>query len=420
MSHAISPCGLATVAGTLLFCLFSSATEAEQDPIVKSLQAINVNHDEVLDAGEVDAGLRRQLGLRPGTSTRALARQRALWREVFGPGPTYKITDLAVHPYYNEKLFGVGEAEPQKVDTVSLWVPVDDDAFKIRRTFADLMESNAAAAKGAEISYSNDFNAHSEQWAFHGIVGYVWHQKKNVHFGETPEGERLDLDVNRDRGVFERWIIPSVQWDKVDTSKSDKNEQDSLILRLTSGLKMAAKDPNSIFDGARFDLSASYSTDSNLNKGIVAGEFDFKPFKHLWPGLGVGVNGAFHRVGIFRLRPELVFHAEGGTVVEDAGMPDLINQEDFLRIGARVGLAIRFEQVTGRFRSLRGLLLHTGLQYYADVTDAGPDVELFTASADWALDEDGHYSLTAVYRNGRAPLVLERENRVTVGLGVKY
>jgi hypothetical protein len=51
---------------------------------------------------------------------------------------------------------------------------------------------------------------------------------------------------------------------------------------------------------------------------------------------------------------------------------------------------------------------------------AGPDVDLFTASADWAIDDEGHYTLTAVYRNGRAPLVLERDNRLTVGLGVKF
>ena len=411
----------AVVVGGFLFLVPPNDSCAAEDPIVKSLQDFDRNHDEALDLGEVDNGLRRQLGLPPDSNSPDLARQRRLWREVFGQGPTYRIKDLAVNPYYNEKIFGLNKAQPKEVDTTHLWVAVDENPFKIRRTFADLTESNLAAAKGAQISYTNDFNAHTEQWAFHGIVGYNWHKKKNVHFGETPEGKRIDLDPNRDRGIFEYWIIPSVQWDKVDTSKSSTGEQDSLILRITTGFKSATKDAQkSLLDGWRVDLSAGYSTDSNFDKGIVSGELDLKPFMYESPGRGVGINGAFHRAGIFRLRPELVFHAEAGSVVDDGEITALINQEDFVRLGARVGLAVRFEQVSGRFRCLRGLLLHTGLQYYVDVTDAGPDVDLFTASADWAIDEEGHYTLTAVYRNGRAPLVLERENRLTVGLGVKF
>jgi hypothetical protein len=60
------------------------------------------------------------------------------------------------------------------------------------------------------------------------------------------------------------------------------------------------------------------------------------------------------------------------------------------------------------------------MQYYVDVTGNGVDVDLFLASANWSLDPDGHYTLTAEYRNGRSPLVLQRDNRVTIGLGIKY
>jgi hypothetical protein len=269
---------MAFVFGGLLFSFAATDIRGAEDPIVKSLQNFDRNHDEVLDLGEVDNGLRRQLGLPPGSNSPELAKQHRVWREVFGPGPTYRIKELAVNPYYNEKLFGLDKAEPKKVDTTHLWVAIDKDPFKIRRTFADLTEPNLDAAKGAQISYTNDFNAHSEQWAFHGIVGYDWHQKKNVHFGETPEGKRIDLDPNRDRGIFEYWVIPSAQWDKVDTSRSSKDEQDSLILRVTTGFKSATKDAQkSLLDGWRVDLSAGYSTDSNVDKGIVSGELDVKP-----------------------------------------------------------------------------------------------------------------------------------------------
>jgi hypothetical protein len=401
--------------------LLAATPELHADPIVESLQNADLDHDGALESKEVTAGLRRQLGLPLGTNTPALKREEARWRQVFGPGPKYPVQGLAVHPYYNEKIFGLGTAEPKVIDTEHLWVPVDEKPFKLRRSFEDFLETDFEAAKGAEISYTNDFNQGSEQWAFHGIVGYNWHQKKNVNFGADAKGVRSPLDPERDRGVVERWLRPSVQWDKVDTSKSDTDEIDSMIFRLTTGLKYATKDPqSSLFDGYRMDVSATYATDSRLERGMAAAELDFKPFKDEWEPLGFGLNGAFKRIGIFRIRPALTLHGEAGTVTDDGGDAEFVTRDDYLRLGGSVGLDVRFEQVTGRFKAFKGLLLHAGLQYYVDVTDSGPDVDLFTASADWALDDDGHYSLSVVYRNGRTPLVLERENRLTVGLGVKF
>jgi hypothetical protein len=95
--------------------------------------------------------------------------------------------------------------------------------------------------------------------------------------------------------------------------------------------------------------------------------------------------------------------------------------KDFLRAGASFGFSARFgSDVVKHAPMLKGLLVHAGMQYYVDVAGDGPDVDLFLGSANWSLDPDGHYTLTAEYRNGRSPLVLQRDNRVTVGLGVKY
>lgn len=409
----------ARLISTLLFATFPLPIRAAEDPIENSLREADTDHNGALSSAEVTAGLRRRLGLAPGTNTKGLAKELALWQQAFGPGPEYKVETLAAHPYYNEKLFGLGKEEPRAVvDTVHLWVSTDKNPFKLRRTFDDFTEADSNVAKGAQISYIRDFNAKSDQWAFHGIVGYSWSQKKNTNIGGTPEGVRANLDPNRDRGVVERWIMPSVQWDKVNTSPGDADEIDSLIFRLTTGLKVAAKNRKErLFDGLRFDLSASYATDSNAERGVLGGELDVKPFKDQWDGLGVGLNGAFKSVGIFRLRPELAFHAEGGAVLDDAGRPGLIDQQNFMRLGAMVGISVRFEQ---RFHWLRGLLLHAGLQYYADITNSGSDADLFSASADWALDDNGRYTLTALYRNGRSPFVVERDNRLTLGVGLKF
>lgn len=401
-----------------------------QDATVAVLQQTDANHDGALSQAEVTAGLRRQLGLPAGTNSMALAEQQALFRRVFGPGPSYPVQTLAAHPYFNPKIFGLEKAVAPKepVDTVSLWVPEDKHPLKVRRTLDDLMEPDPKKAKGALISYTNDFNAKSDQWSFHGIVGFNLIEKKNVHLGESANGVRPPLNHELLQGVTERWLIPSVQWDKVTTSRTNTDEIDALIPRLTAGFKYVARDPDaSLIDGFRFNISGSYATDSSNHRGVLAGELDIKPFKKT-SFLGIGLNEDFQRVGIFGLRPEFSLHAEGGTVTDAGGDATLLKEKDFLRLGGNFGLSVRFEQNTGRFHAMRGLLLHTGFQYYVDVTNSGPDVDLFTTSADWLLDppkdendtHPGHYTLTVEYRNGRAPLVLQRDNRITIGLGIRF
>ena len=396
-----------------------------------SLRDVDKNHDNVLDQAEVTAGLRRRIGLRPGESSPELEKAQERFRLNFGPGPTYPLQTLASDPYFNPKVFGLGtvEAPQAQPDTVHLWIAKKGARFRVRRTLDDLMEPDLDKAKGALISYTNDFNSHSDQWSFHGIVGLVLSEEKNVHFGESPTGVRPPLNHIL-QGMVERWLIASVQWDKVNTSRTDKDEIDALISRVSTGFKYVASNPDaSLVDGLYLNLSADYTTDSSNDRGIVAGELDIKPFKASG-FFGLGLNESFQQLSIFRLRPELILHAEGGTVTNAGGDPALIKEQDFLRLGFNAGFKARFVE---RLKALRGLTFHTGLQYYVDVTNSGPDVDLFTASLEWVLDPpsvdaadsgkkagDSHYTLSAEYRNGRAPLILQRDNRITIGLGVKF
>jgi hypothetical protein len=130
-------------------------------------------------------------------------------------------------------------------------------------------------------------------------------------------------------------------------------------------------------------------------------------------GGGLWINGPFQRFGLIYFRLELLFHAEGGTVLEDAGDPALAASSGFLRLGGTAG-------VTFGFRPLERLRLHAHLQYGVEVAGDGPDVDQFLGSADWRLDEAGRLTLTAEYRNGRSPLLVQRDNRLTIGLGVKF
>ena len=423
---SISTCG----AALSLSAIFAGYCRGES-PTATVLREADANHDRVLSQAEVTAGLRRQVGLRPGANSAALAQQQALFHGVFGPGPTYPVQDLADHPYFNPKIFGLPQAPPHddSVDTIDDTVSEDEYPLKIRRTLDDLMEPKFSAAKGALISYSNDFNSKSDQWSFHGIVGLNLTKKTNVHVGEEATGVRPAGGQQRTQGISHYWLIPSVQWDKVTSSRGNADEIDSLISRVSTGFAYATPGSgDSLLDGFRFNFSGSYSTDSNGERGVVAGELDIKPYKITSSLFGQGLNAGFQQAGIFGLRPEFAIHAEGGSVTKDGGDPTLQQGRDFLRAGFDAGMSVRFEQKSGRFFALRGLLLHAGLQYYADVTDSGPDVDLFTASVEWTINppkpgdtpDRSHYTLSAEYRNGRAPLLLERDNRITIGLGVKF
>ncbi len=108
-------------------------------------------------------------------------------------------------------------------------------------------------------------------------------------------------------------------------------------------------------------------------------------------------------------------------MLADAGVAALKKQTDFIRVGGTFGLSFGPAVPAGSpLDFVNRLIFHTTLQYGANVLNDAPDVDLFIASADWKIDSDGHYTATVEYRNGRSALVLQRDNRITVGLGVKY
>jgi hypothetical protein len=442
---------LVGVFGFLIVSIFAANGVAKPTEM-EIIKQLDFNEDGVLDWVEVTAGLENRLdtavGRKPKINLGALRKKKtvsmadlgkldpkmeiaqATFKERFGPGPKYSITRLVADPFFSPKVFALNEEElpDQKMDTTSKWIAEDKHPLKVRRSIDDLntAEGPDAAAKdsstkGALVSYANNFNTKSDQWAFHGIIGLNLIEEENVHFGEEINGHRLQIDRNADAGITEYWIRPSVGLDKVNTSHSSKDEIDSLVLRLGGGFHYSGRNLTAgVLDGFNVNLTAAYATDTSSDSKVIGGALDITPVR-LGSGFWDTVNDIFRPVGIFRVKPELVFHTEGGSVLDETGSAALQKTDDFLRIGGTFGLSIRAtENMIAYFKPLQGLLLHAGLQYYVDVTGSGPDVDLFTASVDWALDEKSHYSLTAEYRNGRSPLLLQRDKSVVVGLGVKF
>ena len=424
------------------------AAPSEAD-VVKQL---DFNDDGVLDWVEVTAGLENRLDTaanrKPKIDLGALKKKKTVtvadlgkldpkmeiaqgsFKDRFGAGPTYPISKLISDPYFSPKLFGLNEEElpGKKPDTTSEWVPEDKLPLKFRRSIDDLNAAEGpdattkeSSTKGALFSYTNNFNTKSDQWAIHGIVGLNLIQQQNASLGADAKGHRPQVDRNTDAGITEYWIRPSIALDKVNTSNSSKDEVDALVYRLGAGFHYSGPNlTHGLLDGFNINLMPAYATDTSNDSKVVGGALDFTPIRAGSMFLNT-INDIFRPFGILRLRPELTFHTEGGSVLDDAGSAALQKTEDFMRIGGTFGLSIRLsESAIAQFKPLQGLLLHAGLNYYVDVVGSGPDVDLFTASVNWTLDEKGKYSITAEYRNGRSPLLLQRDNSVVIGLGVKF
>jgi len=447
-SYYVSRVALGLFAAALVLAGNAAAKPSETEIISQ----LDFDGDGVLDWVEVTAGLENRLdtaaGRKPKINLGALKKKRtvtiadlgkldpkmviaqATFKERFGRGPKYPIATLVADPFFSPKVFALNEEElpGTKPDRTSKWIVEDKHPLKIRRSIDDLntAESPDAAAKdsstkGALISYTNNFNTKRDQWAFHGIIGLNLIEEQNVHFGEDEKGHRPQIDRNGDAGITEYWIRPSVALDKVTTSGGSKDDVDSLVFRLGEGFHYSGQNLTAgLLDGFNVNLSPNYATATSGGSKVLGGALDITPVR-LGSGFWNTINDAFRPFGIFRVRPELVFHTEGGSVLDDGGSPALLKTNDFLRIGGTFGLSVRAtEDLIAYFKPLQGLLLYAGLQYYAQVSGGGPDVDLFTASVDWALDDAGHYSISAQYRNGRSPLLLQRDNSVVVGLGVKF
>jgi len=442
------------LATRLLICAGVSAGSffAEAQPATTKdqvLRQLDFNDDGVLDEVEVAAGLefkvesgvngKAKIDLKKlktkkhvsladlGTLDPSLPTFQRIFKHDFG-SPPYAIPALLGNPTFSaKKEFGLADELLAQPSPTPGWRTEDKGVIHVVRTIDDLNNTEVAkigdkpgqaqqAAKGALLSYSSDFNSGSDQWAVHGVLGLNFAQELVRDQPSTP-GTRAQP------ALVERWIRPSLALDKVNTSKSSKDEVDAVVFRLASGGVVTGIDSRVAFiDGFSSNFSATYATDTSAERSVLAGELNFQPIRDPSGGQ-LGLNSRFQPIfgKTIGVRPELIFHVEGGTVLDDAGIPALMQAKDFLRAGASFGFSARCgSAVVKHAPMLKGLLLHAGMQYYVDVTGNGPDVDLFLASANWSLDPDGHYTLTAEYRNGRSPLVLQRDNRVTIGLGVKY
>lgn len=243
-------------------------------------------------------------------------------------------------------------------------------------------------ATPSNFAYAHNFENQADSWSAKGVGA--------IRFQES--GEQIYS------------LTASVAFDRLTNNKDASKETNSLIPRVQGALTVPG-DP-SFIQLHQFRLAAAYGTDFDLESKVPAAEFDYEPTIF---GLAVGVAHPLANVVDYRWR--VIAHGEFGRVVDAGGKPDLLKIEDseFLRVGPKLQL-----ELWPSHAALSRLSFTLGYTHLNDVLNDCDSSDLFTALAKWQLDDKGNYFLTLDYRHGDTPLVQEKTNVFTLGVGVRF
>ena len=242
------------------------------------------------------------------------------------------------------------------------------------------------AVKSAELGFSNNSISGDESWSARGVIGRPF---------------KYDFDDGSGGA-----ILPSLQFDRVTHSKATTPEISSLIF----GVEVSyLANPHGILSTSRTSLGAEYGTTFDLDDGISGGKLEWEPtFSPVW--MGNISNQSILDLPIFYATRQYI-HAEGGHAESTATR----KKSEYLRIGFGAGVSFYFAP-----GPLERLSLNADYRYYEDLTSGEDEFESFKATAEFRLDERGHFNLQAAYENGMIALSHQKVDLFTLGFGVKF
>lgn len=270
----------------------------------------------------------------------------------------------------------------------------------LRRAVEEVSLTQSAAeldtADGAVVSYTNDVRQETEEWQIQGALLYP------VRY-ET--GRKV---VAGDRTLSAYTFVPSASFDRKFHSSDLESEIDNLVFRLGSEWEVSG---GKIFPKQYFRLSPVYGTDFEFESSVVAGEFQYEVLKKAW-GLGA-TRSCF--LGRFKCQWRTILHVEGGKTLDAGNKTNLVDDEEFLRVGPRLNITLQPD-----FAPFKRLEMKAGWIYLEDVLGDSGATDLFESGISWRLDDKGHLRMRAQYRHGDLPLTRDKITIVTTGLEVKF
>lgn len=258
------------------------------------------------------------------------------------------------------------------------------------------------AAKPAIFAYTHNQLNEQDTWTAQGSVGGAFFLRSGVsNPHESPFVDRILL-------------APNVTFDRV-TGSGAKQKTDSLTFRLASLADIVGPTLTEHQELTNyFRLNFTHATDWEFRSQVLGGEFEWEPvisgvpFIDRWDKIPLPLLDQFE----FNLRAYL--HSEGGSVINPGQKADLAAIEgEYARLGF-------FVEANGRLAHLRRFSFSTSYEDFEALTSDSLSQHLFTAGAQFNIDDKGAVSLKLQYRDGRLPFVLDRVQDVTAGIGIQF
>jgi hypothetical protein len=278
----------------------------------------------------------------------------------------------------------------------------------IRNAVSDLSVAQGSDAfktlQRASISVTDDVINQSRSYAVQGVVGYG--------FGQAPVPNWGDAFAE---------AIPFVSYTRQYVEGANPNKLadiDNIGAGLLGDLLFPALPFQNAFgptSGMYNDLALTTQVvhSNTSNTDILSGQLTYTPYLNptVVPGIMVP-----ERVGDFliMLTPQLLFIY--GDVLDSGGNAVLSQTGTFDRIGAHLGLSIKAD--TGVFSGIGLNATYDAQRSYG--TGSIPYIELFTSTLSYTFPQQQYWSLQLSYNDGRNLDTLQKEQVVTLGLGLKY
>jgi hypothetical protein len=287
--------------------------------------------------------------------------------------------------------------------------------FLIRATYQDLTAIedptlpkaavSTQAANPAVASFFRSYLTSSNQWTL-----------KAALF------RPINISSNFSGGLL--YLVPSASVDEEFNNENSSNSVDSLIFRLGSIYSYLGDSTD--FNFGTFRISGDYATDTSFKSLVAAAEGDWEPdlaffnSRGIFPGNEVynplfGIESKYCPL----IRWTIDLHTEYGYTVKTGNKPQLAGDPSSLRIGPIPTLSIvPFPAISTL--QLQKFQISFSYEYLRTIIGQPTDCHDFTIQGKYPLWGSDNISLSVAYEDGDTPIVKDRIQSLTVGVGIKF
>jgi hypothetical protein len=288
----------------------------------------------------------------------------------------------------------VADAEGSSVSAASLrpsWVLSTNgvDGFRLTGDIDDLPadRKTLGSVQPAELSISEDLIEDERRYQVNLVAGY---------------------EVGLDRGEYlTSSIIPFVQFERLFDGESDQIDKLGFGAQQVITVTLADLAKN------QFAVTPLYLTDSDFDTDIGLLKFRWTPTLAQDAPIPLGFR---REIGPAVLQIDFDTLADVGWVFDDGGSDDLDDEEQFFRLGGRLGFRLR--GAPGRW--FDNIELSISNKY---LTNPGSDIDdlyRLDSAISYLFPDDDHYRLSFSYVNGRTDDTLDDVEYWKTQFGVRF